>query len=197
MMTTAHSTWHGAAWSQTHSSASPASECRTAGCSGTSWHSQTYPDRQVKIIGKVCYTPLERREVLISLPKAVSLAGRWWYHYCLWRMASAIYMPDLRLHGITHTHSWHTLSHHTHSLITHTHAWHTLTHDTHSLITHTHSWHTHSWHTHSWHTLTHDTPAPLWLFSEFGAVYKYSDLLTYLTSQLMLVPNLYCLVTAL
>jgi len=23
-------------------------------------------------------------------------------------------------------------------------------------------------------------PAPLWLFSEFGAVYKYSDLLTYL-----------------
>ena len=27
-------------------------------------------------------------------------------------------------------------------------------------------------------------PAPLWLFSEFGAVYKYSDLLTYLLTYL-------------
>ena len=26
-------------------------------------------------------------------------------------------------------------------------------------------------------------PAPLWLFSEFGAVYKYSDLLTYLLTE--------------
>ena len=31
-----------------------------------------------------------------------------------------------------------------------------------------------------WWWLSTVRPAPLWLFSEFGAVYKYSDLLTYL-----------------
>ena len=33
---------------------------------------------------------------------------------------------------------------------------------------------------------------PLWLFSEFGAVYKYSDLLTYLLTYLVLVMQLMC-----
>jgi len=34
-------------------------------------------------------------------------------------------------------------------------------------------------------------PAPLWLFSEFGAVYKYSDLLTYVYRNIY-TGNLHC-----